>query len=484
MLTATVTVRLDEPLGRINPNVYGHFAEHLGRCIDEGTWVGETSAIPNDRGIRKDVVEALKPLQPPVVRWPGGCFADAYDWRDGIGPRDQRPRRINVWWNREEDNQFGTDEFIRFCRAIGAEPYICGNVGSGNPREMMQWLEYCNYEGTTTLAQERAANGHPAPYKVKYWGIGNENWGCGGHYDADHYAREYRRFASYLRRIDPEIQLISCGFNAEWDLAFFNTLKRIDLVDHHSIHHYYKCGPGTGFSEEQYYGLFPAALVMEGQIRRLAQLLGHFERGRQIGIAVDEWGVWHPEADVGLYQPNTLRDALAAALVFDVFHRNAEYVTMANIAQLINVLQCLIQTDGAAMWLTPTYHIYDLYKPHMGNVAVRTDVEVDRHEFTLDNQRQSVALVSASASRNNGSGGVVLSVTNLSLDASAEVTVYLHAGEATSGSMRLLTATQPDAVNSADKPDAVRVVDGGAVRCAEEITVELPPMSAATVTLS
>lgn len=484
MLNAGITVRLDEPLGRIDPNVYGHFAEHLGRCIDEGIWVGETSAIPNESGIRNDVTQALKRLRPPVLRWPGGCFADAYDWRDGIGPRDARPRRINVWWNREEDNQFGTDEFVRFCRAIGAEPYICGNVGSGNPREMMQWLEYCNYEGNTTLAQERAANGHCQPHKVKYWGIGNENWGCGGHYDADHYAREYRRFASYLRRIDPDIQLISCGFNAEWDLEFFNALKRIDLVDQHSIHHYYKCGPGTGFSEEQYYGLFPAALVMEGQIRRLAQLLGHFERGRRVGIAVDEWGVWHPEADVGLYQPNTLRDALAAALVFDVFHRNAEYVTMGNIAQLINVLQCLIQTDGAAMWLTPTYHVYDLYRPHMGNIAVRTDVQVDRHELTLDNQRHSVALVSASASRDDESGNVVLSLTNLSLDKRAQITVDLHAGQATSGTMRVLTATQPDAVNSAEKPDTVRVLDGGTVTCAEQIKLEMPPMSVATLTLS
>ncbi len=481
MHQATVTIRMDEPLGDINPNVYGHFAEHLGRCIDEGTWVGDDPAIANEAGIRMDVVEALRAINPPVLRWPGGCFADAYDWRDGIGPRDQRPRRINVWWNKEEDNQFGTDEFARFCRMIGAEAYICGNVGSGNPRELMAWVEYCNYDGDTTLARERRANGNPEPHKVKYWGIGNENWGCGGHYDADVYAREYRRFAGYVQLMDPTIELIACGFNPDWNLDFLNTIKRIDLVNQFSLHHYYKCGPGTGFSEEQYYGLFPRALEVENHIRALGQLLGHFERGRRVGIAVDEWGVWHPEADVGLYQPNTLRDALSAAVVFDAFHWQAGFVSMANIAQLINVLQCLIQTAGAAMWKTPTYHVYDLYQPHMGNISLRTDVRCDRHEFTVEDQRQSVSLLSASASSDADSGETVLSVTNVHLTEEAEITVRLHAGAAATGTLRILTADEADDVNSAATPEKVCLSAEEQIPCGEEFTLTLPAKSTATV---
>ena len=483
MHEASVTVRMDEPLGRIDPNIYGHFAEHLGRCIDEGTWVGEDSPIPNQGGIRSDVIEALKPLDLPVLRWPGGCFADAYDWRDGIGPREQRPRRINLWWNKEEDNHFGTDEFIRFCRAINAEPYICGNVGSGDPMQMMHWLEYCNYGGDTALTRERAANGSPEAYGVKYWGVGNENWGCGGAFDADCYARTYRRFASYLRRLDADVELISCGLNADWDREFFASLKRIDLVNQHSIHHYYKCGPGTGFSEEEYYGLFPRALAVEGQIKTLAGLLSDYEAGRRIGIAVDEWGVWHPEADLGLYQPNTLRDALSAAVVFDVFNRNSGAVTMANIAQLTNVLQCLIQTAGDKMWKTPTYHVFDLYKPHMGNISLRTDVQCRQHEFEVEEARHSLGLISASASRDEARGETVLCVTNLHLTEQAEVTIELRDGQAGCGRMHILTSDNADDVNSAEEPDRVCLADAGEITCGPTFTVQLPPKASAALVL-
>lgn len=483
MLESTITIRPDEPLGLISPNIYGHFAEHLGRCIDEGIWVGEDSAIPNQAGLRTDVIEALKAIAPPVIRWPGGCFADAYDWRDGIGPRDQRPRRINVWWNKEEDNHFGTDEFVRFSRAVGAEPYICGNVGSGTPREMMEWLEYCNYAGDTALARERAANGNPEPHAVKYWGIGNENWGCGGAYDADHYAREYRRFAGYLRRMDPDIELIACGHVPEWNLEFFNHVGRVDLVDHCSIHHYYKCGPGTGFSDEEYYGLFPRALDLEGMIRGLSGLMSHFERGKRVGIVVDEWGVWHPEADLGLYQPNTLRDALSAAVVFDVFNRQASMVTMANIAQTINVLQCLIQTDGPAMWRTPTYHVYDLYRPHMGAISLRADITCDHHEFVLDDRRNSVALLSASASRDEGGGRTVISLTNLHLTEPMEVSITVRDAAHTGGTLRVLTSDRADDVNSAKEPEKVTPVEetlsGG-----EEFTIRLPAKAVGVAVLT
>ncbi len=476
MVKASVAIRTDEPLGTISPNIYGHFAEHLGRCIDEGIWVGPESAIANNGGARQDVTEALAAIRCPVIRWPGGCFADAYDWRDGVGPHERRPRRINVWWNKEEDNQFGTDEFVRFCRDVGAEPYICGNVGSGTPREMMQWVEYCNYEGQTTLARERVANGAPVPHKVKYWGIGNENWGCGGQFGAEQYAHEYRRFGSYLRRIDPTIELISCGHSPEWNLGFFSNLGRVDLVDHHSLHHYYKCGPGTGFSEEEYYGLFPRALELEEAINRLSQLMSHFDRGRRIGIVVDEWGVWHPEADVGLWQPNTLRDALSAAVVLDVFNRQAGVVTMGNIAQTVNVLQCLLQTDGAAMWRTPTYHVFDLYKSHMGNYSLRADVVCERHEFSLEGRREHVLPLSVSASHSEAAGRLVLSLTNLHLTETLEVTVSLHGSTAVSGIARTLTSANADDVNSAAEPDRVCLAPVDAPS-GEEFTLQLAPKS-------
>ena len=482
MQKASVEVRMDEPLGRIDPNIYGHFAEHLGRCIDEGIWVGEDCGIANSDGMRTDVIEALGAIDSPVVRWPGGCFADAYDWRDGIGPRDQRPRRINVWWNKEEDNQFGTDEFVKFCRAVGAEPYICGNVGSGSPREMMYWLEYCNYDGDTTLARERGANGSAEPHRIKYWGIGNENYGCGGAYDAGHYAREYRRFASYLRRIDPDIELISCGHTPEWNLEFMKEVGRIDLVDHHSVHHYYKCGPGTGFSESEYYGLFPQALELEGRIRGLSQLMSHFGRGKRIGIVVDEWGVWHPEADAGLYQPNTLRDALSAAVVFDVLNRHADVVTMGNIAQTVNVLQCLIQTDGAKMWKTPTYHAYDLYRAHMGKVSLRTDITCERHEFDWDDRRQSVALLSASGSRSEDGSEVAIALTNVHLTEETEVAVRVRDAGAKGGTMRLLTSENADDVNCGEEPERVALVEN-AVSGGDEVSVKLPAKSVAVIEL-
>jgi len=457
---AKLTVDLDHRQARISPMVYGHFAEHLGRCIEEGFWVGEESPIPNTRGIRDDTVAALRKLGSPVIRWPGGCFADDYHWRDGIGPREERPRRINRWWPDEEPNHFGTHEFIDLCRQTGSEPYICANVGSGSPAEASAWVEYCNYDGSTSRSWERARNGSPEPFNVRYWGVGNENWGCGGQFDPDDYAREYRRFACYLRGRGCPVELIACGHNtADWNSRFLEALADPRAIDHLSVHRYYKCGGAVDFSDTEYYNLFPRALEIERDIVEAAAALRLFNRtDKFIGVIVDEWGVWHPEAkgDSGLYQRNTLRDALAAAAVFDAFNRHADVLAMANIAQTINVLQCLCQTEGEAMWLTPTYHVFDLYKGHMGGAAVPVALDdVPTVEARgADGSVVAQPVVSGSASVDGDT--LTLTFQNLHLTEPCACRVQLRGGAIKKASARTLTAKDVRDVNGPNAPNAVR----------------------------
>ena len=460
---AKLTVRLDDVIGTIHPNLYGHFAEHLGRCIYEGFWVGDDCAIPNTHGIRNDTAEAMRKLQAPVIRWPGGCFADDYHWRDGVGPRDERPRRMNLWWHDEESNQFGTDELVDLCRQVGAEPYICLNVGSGTPEEAAAWVEYCNYAGHTTRTGERAASGHPEPFAVRYWGVGNENWGCGGRFYPDDYAREYRRFACYLRgRSSTPIELIACGHTGpDWNRKFLETLGDLRLIDHLSVHRYYNCGDAVEFSDTEYYNLYPRALQVEADIVEAATAVQLYNRtGRKIGVIVDEWGVWHPEArgDRGLYQRNTLRDALVAAAVFDAFNRQADKLSMANIAQTINVLQCVAQTAGDKMWLTPTYHAFELYKGHMGNASLRVVLDdVPTVEARAgDGKVVELAAVGASASLDAGAGTVVVTLQNRHLSEACECAIRLRGGSAEKVTARILTARDVRDHNGPDAPTRVK----------------------------
>jgi len=458
-----LTVRVDDRLATISPMIYGHFAEHLGRCIYEGFWVGEDSPIPNTRGIRTDTVAAMRKLGAPVVRWPGGCFADDYHWRDGIGPRDERPRRLNVWWHDTESNRFGTHEFLDLCRQIGTEPYICLNVGSGTPEEAAAWVEYANCARNTSRAAERAANGSPEPFAVRYWGVGNENWGCGGRFAPDDYAREYRRFACYLRsRSSSPIELIACGHTGpEWNRKFLETLGDPHMIDHLSIHRYYNCGHAVDFSDTEYYNLFPRALQVEDDITEAATAIALYNRTpRKIGVIVDEWGVWHPEArgDSGLYQRNTLRDALACAAVFDAFNRHADVVTMANIAQTINVLQCVAQTAEEKMWLTPTYHAFALYKPHMGSTSLRLDLDdvptVEAHK--ADGTPVQLPVLSASASLDEARNSVCITVQNLHLTEPCDVAIRLRGGKVAKASAKVLTAKDVRDCNGPDSPNKVR----------------------------
>jgi len=476
----TLIIHTDELLGTISPYLHGHFAEHLGRCCYDGLWVGLDSPIPNQSGFRTDVVDALKIMGVPQLRWPGGCFADSYHWRDGIGAPEARPRTWaeSCGENVVETNALGTHEFIALCRLIGADPYLAGNVGSGSVAEIAGWVEYCNGAADTTLARERAANGHPEPMNVKFWGVGNENWGCGGNYDAETYAKEFKRYATFLKMADPSIHLVACGLNDRaWNLKLVETLKdHLGLMDHLSVHQYWTHGPALTFSEAEYYASFGAAAAVEDDIKFTDEILQFFTAGkRKIGIAFDEWGIWHPEAVVpSRYEaPSTVRDAVVGAGVLDVFHRWCRAVSTANIAQIVNVLQAPIQTQGDKMWLTPTYHLFHLYAPHRSAAAVRT-------EFESVESRGALALLSASASKKGEQ--LFVSLSNRSKDDAQEVTLDLRGGTLHDGTVRTLAGT-PDAHNCAEQPDAVGVTEAAVNASGSAVTLTLPPCSVQTFTL-
>jgi len=483
MADASLVVHLDDAIGTISPLLYGHFIEHLGRCVDEGIWVGEDSPIPNVGGIRTRTVEALKAIAAPVIRWPGGCFADDYHWQDGVGPRDRRPRRVNLWWGNEDDNAFGTHEFVRFCRLVGAEPYICANVGSGTPAEAKAWLEYCNYDGDSHYARLRREHGGAEPFDVKWWGIGNENWGCGGHFEPEEYAAAYRRFATYLRQLGKRCRFVACGHTTrDWNLRFLQGLRgRWDLIDHLSIHRYVQAGHETDFTDAEFYAVLSECIRLDDDLRQARGTLDVTVGGaKPIGVIVDEWGVWHPQARAagGHVQENTLRDALAAATVLDLFNNWCDLVTMANLAQTVNVLQSVIRTEGEAFWLTATYYVFDLYRPHMGNTGVRTVAESDVVDAKRpDGSTHDLPLLSASASADAKGRRAVVSLVNRSLDADLECCIRLDGGSAQSGSARRLWAESASAHNSAQRPDAVAPVEGDCAASGSEWTEPLPAHS-------
>jgi alpha-N-arabinofuranosidase len=460
-----VDVLLVEPIATIQPGVYGHFAEHLGECIYNGIWVGEESKIPNTGGIRNDVVAALRRMKAPVIRWPGGCFADDYHWQDGIGPQNKRPRRINIHWGEVvEDNAFGTEEFIRFCRLVGAAPYFCGNVGSGSPREMRDWVEYCNFPGGTTWSDLRIANaGSPEPHQVYYWGVGNENWGCGGHFIPEDYATEYRRFSTFMREFaGQQIYRIACGPSSndpDWTRRFLTKLYRDygrgNRMEGYAAHYYCgTAGTATEYTVEQWYELLEKGLRMEELVKQQRAIMDTFDPQRQVGLIVDEWGTWHP-AEPGrnprfLWQQNTMRDALVAATTLNIFNNHADKVVMSNIAQTINVLQAVILTQEDKLLVTPTGHVYEMYALHQSAQAVRALVDAPQISF---GKGQSVPHLSASASLKGKE--LTLTLCNLSATDALEVEIALHGGQARSLGAVTLAAGDIHAHNTFEQPEMV-----------------------------
>ena len=458
MNTTHITLNPADTFATINPNIYGHFAEHLGRCIYDGIWVGEDSPIPNIGGFRTDIIEALRRLRPPVIRWPGGCFADDYHWQDGIGPRDQRPRRINIHWGEViETNHVGTQEFIRFCLLVGAQPYLCGNVGSGTPRELRDWVEYCNFPDSgkdgSTWAQQRAMDGSPEPFNVMYWGVGNENWGCGGNFSPEDYCTEFRRFGSFMRGFGKKLSVIACGpanNDVEWTDRFFRKLFKdywaFNNIDGFAAHYYCgTAGTATEYSEEEWYRLLEKGLRMEELVIQQRATMDAWDPRRKIGLIVDEWGTWHP-VEKGtnpafLYQQNTIRDAIVAANTLDIFNRHADKVVMANIAQTINVLQAIILTEGEQMLITPTGYVYEMYAPHQGAKSLRLLMETPEINFKKTNilqttwqsalqagEKMESAIPSVAGSASLKEQELFLTLTNSHAHEAAEVTVDILGG--------------------------------------------------------
>jgi alpha-N-arabinofuranosidase len=503
MNTTRITLNPADIFATINPNIYGHFAEHLGRCVYDGIWVGEDSPIPNMGGFRTDIIEALRRLKPPVIRWPGGCFADDYHWQDGIGLRDRRPRRINIHWGEViETNHVGTQEFIRFCRLVGAQPYFCGNVGSGTPRELRDWIEYCNFPDSgpdgSTWAQQRAADGSPEPFNVTYWGVGNENWGCGGNFSPEDYCTEFRRYASFVRGFGKKLFVIACGppgNDVEWTNRFFRKLNKdywaFNNIDGFAAHYY--CGTaGTAieYSEEEWYRLLEKGLKMEELVLQQRAAMDAFDTTRKIGLIVDEWGTWHP-VEKGtnpafLYQQNTIRDAIVAANTLDIFNRHADKVVMANIAQTVNVLQAMILTKGDQMLVTPTGYVYEMYAHHQGTSALRILLETPEISFTKENILQKgepeegrIPLVAGSASLKGQA--LFLTLTNSHAHESAELTVNILGGARVDQANGQVLAGEIHAHNTFSSPTLVtpQVLD---VSCEpSRLNLTLPPVSVAAI---
>src|SRR5947209_16675933 len=357
--TRKMTVLADEEIGTVRPEFHGHFAEHLGSCVYGGLWVGKSSPIPNINGYRRQAVEYLKELGIPVLRWPGGCYADDYHWRDGIGPAESRPKRVNIHWGGYvEDNSFGTHEFIGLCKLIGAEPYLAGNVGSGTPEELRDWMEYCNFAKGSSLAEERASNGSPEPFNVKFWGVGNENWGCGGNMTPEVYAGHYRRFATYLRGFGTQPFLVACGPNGnnqDWTQKFWaNMAGRRGAPDGFAMHFYSngRRATSTKFTPEMMREQLASFAAIEKAIIEQRALLDKLDTQKHAGLLLDEWGVWDamdPAEQTKyrrLFQQITMRSAVAAGLGLNVIHRQADKLVMTNIAQIVNVLHSLLLTDG------------------------------------------------------------------------------------------------------------------------------------------
>jgi alpha-N-arabinofuranosidase len=447
----------------INKNIYGHFSEHLGRCIYEGYWVGEDSEIKNVRGIRQDVVDALKKIEIPVLRWPGGCFADEYHWKDGIGPRNERPAMVNTHWGKvTENNQFGTHEFLDLCGQLGCEPYICGNVGSGTVREMQEWIEYITFAGHSLMAELRRQNGRDEPWNLKFFGMGNENWGCGGNMRPEYYADVYRRYQSYVRNLsENRIIKIACGGysdNTHWTEVLMRETG--NLMDGLSFHNYTVPGgwgnknSATEFTEADWFETLKLALRMEEYLKKHASIMDQYDLEKRVGLIVDEWGTWY-QVEQGtnpgfLYQQNSLRDALVAGLTLNIFNNRCDRVRMANLAQTVNVLQALVLTQREKMVLTPTYHVFDLYKVHQDATLLPVDLRCSQYSL----KGEEIPSLSVSASRDK-EGKIHISLCNLNPNQSLEAICEIQGAQPNSISGRMLTAAEMTAHNTFDNPHAV-----------------------------
>ncbi len=477
----------------IDKHIYGHFAEHLGRCIYDGIYVGEKNTkIPNQKGIRNDLVDALKKLKIPNLRWPGGCFADTYHWKDGIGPKGKRPSMVNTWWGGvTEDNSFGTHDFLDLCERLGAEPYLAGNVGSGTVQELTEWVQYVNFEGKSPMSNLRQENGRAKPWNVKYWGVGNEAWGCGGNMKPEYYANEYRKYATFMPDGNgAKLFRIASGANSadyNWTEVLMRDIPHELLagvaLHHYSVTNWQKKGPSTEFDEKQYFGTMKQALFMEELVQKHSAIMDKYDPKKKVALVVDEWGGWYevePGTNPGfLYQQNTIRDAMIAGVTLNIFHNHADRIRMANLAQVVNVLQSVILTKGEKMILTPTYHVMEMYNVHQDATLLPVQLKSNDYNFESD----KLKAVSASASKNK-SGLTHVSLVNIDPKKEQDITVDLKGMNLETVSGRVLSSGKLQDYNTFENPNKIHpVAFNGASLSGNQLKVKLPPASVVVLEL-
>jgi alpha-L-arabinofuranosidase len=490
-----ITLHADKGQDTISKNIYGHFAEHLGHGIYGGFYVGDDNKkIPNKDGVRLDVINALKKLKIPVLRWPGGCFADTYHWKDGVGAKDKRPSMLNIWWgNVKEDNSFGTNEFLNMCEELNTEPYISVNVGSGTVQDVADWVKYVDHkEGTSPMTDLREKNGRTKPWHVKYWGVGNEAWGCGGNMTAEYYANVYRQYATFMTNWNNTDRIFriasgSSGSDYHWTEVLMRDIP-LNMLEGVALHHYSvidwsKKGSATNFSEDQYFKTMQQASLMEEYVTKHSEIMDKYDPKKKVALVVDEWGGWY-DVEPGtngafLYQQNTMRDAMIAGLTLNIFNNHCERVRMANIAQCINVLQAVVLTNEEKIVLTPTYHVMEMYNVHQD--ALMLPLEVTSNDYTLADKK--LKAISASASRNKN-GVVHISIVNIDAKNSQEVSIDITGVAAKSMTGRILRSEKLQDYNSFDNPDKVKPAPfNGATISGSTLTLKMPAFSVAVLEL-
>jgi alpha-N-arabinofuranosidase len=487
-----ITVDAAAPKQTISKQIYGHFAEHLGRCVYGGFYVGENSKIPNTAGVRNDVVAALKKLKIANLRWPGGCFADTYHWKDGIGPKEKRPLMVNTWWGGvTENNSFGTHDFLNMCELIGTDPYLAGNVGSGTVQELTDWVQYVNFAGESPMSNLRKQNGREKPWNVKFWGVGNEAWGCGGNMRPEYYADIYRKYATFMTGwSESNIFRIASGANSadyNWTEVLMKNIPR-NMVSGVALHHYSviqwnRKGPATNFSEEQYFNTMKSALLMDSLVIRHAAIMDKYDAEKRIALVVDEWGGWYdvePGTNPGfLYQQNTMRDAMIAGVTLNIFHNHSDRVRMANLAQTINVLQAVLLTNEEKMILTPTYHVMEMYNVHQD--AKLLPITIKTNDYVQGDRK--LPAVSCSASKDS-LGATHVSLVNIDAKKVQDITVNFNGANYKGVTGRILTSGKVTDFNSFETPDKLKPVTfNGASLKGSTLTVKLPPFSVVVLEL-
>ncbi|OQP53382.1 alpha-N-arabinofuranosidase [Niastella yeongjuensis] len=478
----------------ISKQIYGHFAEHLGHCIYGGFYVGEgNTKIPNTNGVRNDVIDALKKLKIANLRWPGGCFADTYHWKDGIGPKNKRPGMVNAWWGGvTEDNSFGTHDFLNMCELIGTEPYLAGNVGSGTVQDLTDWVQYVNFNGKSPMSDLRQQNGREKPWHVTYWGVGNEAWGCGGNMTPEHYADVYRQYATFMTGWSNETKIfrIASGANSK-DYNWTEVLmKKIPLnmlgglaLHHYSVIEWRKKGPAVDFSEQQYFETMQSALFMDSLVTKHSAIMDKYDPEKRVALVVDEWGGWYdvePGTNPGfLYQQNTMRDAMIAGATLNIFHNHSDRVRMANLAQTINVLQAVLLTNEEKMILTPTYHVMEMYNVHQDAKLVPLTIKCNN--YVVGNEK--LPAISASASKDS-TGAMHISLVNIDAKAAQDISITLEGGNYKTVGGRILTSAKLQDHNTFEQPAKIKPAPfQGAALKGKTLSVKMPPFSVVVLEL-